>query len=490
MGVTNCDIRADRINLLEYDMGGYKSAYNYILSRKGTYIADSSDSSRIGSAFGEPGDPAQQGPELVPANASGTLETITNGSGEAIYQIRVAVGTEESENQWSNTFAVKKSEPLEEMWRNVAMLSAVSVIGIAFLVFLVVFIIQRALRPVEPIMKLARNMEAGLLSTRVEVNADNELGELAGIFHSTSATLGSYVEEISEVLGEIARGNLSLQIKQNYMGDFKPIKGSLDKILAGLNQTLLTISTAAEEVNTGASQVSSGAQALAAGAAEQAATVEELSHSLTQVAEQAQNNMEHVRTASHCARLAGEDIAAGNRHMEELTDAMSHIDSASGQIASISKTIEDIAFQTNILALNAAVETARAGASGKGFAVVADEVRNLATKSAEAAKQASQLVERSIASVAEGSQITDQTARVLQSAQRKAKEMDESILQIEQASFKQTDSIEQIRQGLSQVSAVVQTNAATAEENSATSEEMSSQAAMLHKEVGRFTLNS
>jgi len=187
---------------------------------------------------------------------------------------------------------------------------------------------------------------------------------------------------------------------------------------------------------------------------------------------------------------AGNGVEIGNEHMGQLTEAMMEINSASSQIANITKVIEDIAFQTNILALNAAIEAARAGNAGKGFAVVADEVRNLAAKSAEAAKQTASLIQTSVDTISKGTQMTTQTAQILMDIREKTKLVIDNIKNIENASIEQAAAIEQIKQGLNQVSSVVQTNAATAEENSATSEEMSAQAATLHDEVSKFKLSS
>lgn len=173
-----------------------------------------------------------------------------------------------------------------------------------------------------------------------------------------------------------------------------------------------------------------------------------------------------------------------------MTKAMENISASSFQIANITKVIEDIAFQTNILALNAAIEAARAGEAGKGFAVVADEVHNLAAKSAEAAKQTTGLVEHSNAAVKEGSEITHETAQILEEVEQKTKAATERITKIKLASAEQAIAIEEIKLELSQVSSVIQTNAATAEENSATSEEMSAQAIALSEEVEKFELKS
>lgn len=287
----------------------------------------------------------------------------------------------------------------------------------------------------------------------------------------------------------MSHGDMRIRVDMDYIGDFAAIKQAMQNTTSALNDTLSIINTAAEQVSTGAAQVSSGAQALASGSTEQASSVEELTVSIGKIAEQATENSENVKTATQYVEEAVAGVGTGNEHMEQLTEAMAEIGSASDQITNITKVIEDIAFQTNILALNAAIEAARAGNAGKGFAVVADEVRNLAAKSAEAAKQTAELIQASVVTVNKGTQTTAQTAQILHEVGEKAKMVNDSIIKIEQASAEQAGAIEQIKEGLAQVSSVVQTNAATAEENSATSEEMSAQAATLQEEVGKFKLS-
>ena len=362
---------------------------------------------------------------------------------------------------------------------------------VAAVIAALLWFLQRTIaRPLSEMSGIAGEMARGSLNLSVHHKSKDELGLLAASLQTMVTALTGYIRDISEKLTQMSGGDMRIRVDMDYVGDFAAIKQAMEKISSSLNQTLLTIHTAAEQVSTGSAQVAGGAQALAAGSTEQAASVEQLSASVAKVAEQAESNLAHVKDATQYVLQAGTNVRDGSEHMTRLTQAMANIGSASGQIASITKVIEDIAFQTNILALNAAIEAARAGSAGKGFAVVADEVRNLAAKSAEAAKQTAELIRRSVDTVAEGTQITAQTARILQSVEENADLVNESIVRISEASAQQAAAIEQIKQGLNQVSSVVQTNAATAEENSATSEEMSAQAAALKEEIGKFRLDA
>lgn len=367
----------------------------------------------------------------------------------------------------------------------------VSVVLSVVLTLILTFVIRKSiLTPIKEIVDVYDEMSKGNMQVKINYESKDEMGKMAQSIRKTNAFIISYLHDISEKLKLMAQGDMQIDMDMDYIGDFAVIKKSIEDTASSLNHTLQTINTAAEQVSTGASQVSSGAQALATGSTEQASSVEELSVTVTKVAEQAAANSENVKVATQYVEQAGTGVETGNEHMRQLTEAMTEINSTSSQIANITKVIEDIAFQTNILALNAAIEAARAGNAGKGFAVVADEVRNLAAKSAEAAKQTADLIQASVSTVSKGTQITTQTAQVLSDVRKKTKLVVESIIKIDDASTEQAAAIEQIKQGLNQVSSVVQTNAATAEENSATSEEMSAQAATLHEEVGKFKLNN
>ena len=355
-------------------------------------------------------------------------------------------------------------------------------------IILCLYIIRSITKPLKEIEVASSMLADGNLSATITYESKDEFGSVSNSFRTVIDTLRIYIFDISEKLGEISKGNLDLSIDTNYKNDFSPIRESLENIVTSQSNTFSLIAISADQVNSGAEQMSSSSQILASGATEQAATVEELNASIASVTEQAEQNVKFVEVASNYVLDAENGIKNSNEYMHKLNSAMKEIGESSAKISSITKVIEDIAFQTNILALNAAVESARAGEAGKGFAVVADEVRNLAAKSAEAAKQTSDLIQNSVSTVSEGEKLANETSRVLQEVADRALRAVDAIKKIEESSAAQTLSIEEINQGLSQVSAVVQSNAATAEESSASSEELAAQANMLKEEVNKFKL--
>lgn len=350
------------------------------------------------------------------------------------------------------------------------------------------FIAKSVTNPLKEIQNAAYELAEGNLKATVTYSSKDELGVLSEALRNTFQKLNEYITDLGRGLQALSEGNLTPSPVTEFKGDFVALEQSLISTFQAMNVTMKKINQAAELVSTGSEQVSSGAQALSQGATEQASSVEELAATIQDISKQVQSNAESAITASNKAADAGQQVEISNQHMWEMQEAMAEIAEKSSQIGKIIKTINDISFQTNILSLNAAVEAARAGAAGKGFAVVASEVKQLAEKSSEAVKDTTALIESTVNAVTKGAQITESTASSLLAVVENVKETSGIIRQISEASKHQALSIEQITQGINQVSAVVQTNSATAEESAAASEELSGQAQTLKEQVRRFQL--
>lgn len=301
-------------------------------------------------------------------------------------------------------------------------------------------------------------------------------------------TLSRYVEDIDHSMGEMANGNFDFESSDQYIGDFKNIETSIAAFRTTLSSTLEQIRRSAQQVSFDSNQVSSGAQCLAQSATEQASSVEKLSAEVVDISEQIKRTSENTTQLKQLAHVVGGEVTASGDQMAEMVAAISEIRKTSEQIGKIIKTIEDIAFQTNILALNASVEAARAGAAGKGFAVVADEVRSLANKSSDAAKQTNTLIDASVLSVANGVRLADTTAASLAEVVTGAARITTLIEQIAEACTQQTQSITQVKAGVEQINSSIQINSATSEESAAASEELNGQADMMKVLVSNFKL--
>lgn len=367
------------------------------------------------------------------------------------------------------------------------------IFAIVFIILiLVIYLISRGISmPVKELARISNQLAAGDLNIKVNINSSDETGLVAEAMGKTVKRLSSYIDyidEISQVLDQIAGKDLVFELKYDYSGEFSKVKTSLLNIKKTLNDTLEHITRTSFDVASGASHISAGAQNMAQGATEQASSVEELAASISELSTQVNQNAKDAESADMLISQTVAELTASNHQMQKLREAMENINSSSGEIGKVIKTIEDIAFQTNILALNAAVEAARAGASGKGFAVVADEVRNLASKSSDAAKETTQMIEASIRSVHIGNQLANEAAETMLKLVSDSGKTTAAIRRISEATSSQAAAISQVSLGIEQISGVVQNNSATAEESAAASEQLSSQSQILKQLTEEFHL--
>ena len=395
-------------------------------------------------------------------------------------------------SDWAAVAYVSRGEVLQELNQLTGSMLLVAVLAVLVLVVLVVIQVRRVIgRPVQELSRVATRIAQGELNQKIHYHSNDELGVLADDFNQVTLQLRSYVtyiNEIADTLREIADGNLTFTLQQEYNGEFEKIKSSLEEISYALNGIMGQLRAASKDVAAGAEQVSNSATTLSQGSTEQAAEVETLAGHINAVSDSVHKIAQGAQEARRLSQAVKDGLLSSNDKMKNMTVVIQRISDKSTEIHKVVKTIEDIAFQTNILALNAAVEAARAGAAGKGFAVVADEVRALAGKSSEAAQETTVLLSQTVESMDEGVQAAQDTATSMLDVVAHADEMSKLIDGIADYTRQQDVNAEEITQGIGQISTVVQTNVATAEESAAASEELSGQAAMLRELVSRFQL--
>ena len=363
-------------------------------------------------------------------------------------------------------------------------LIVICVVCIIVMMALCFFITRTITGPVSKLSIAARKLAVGDVDTDCTKMHDDDLGELMDAFGNMAET----IKEQAAIADAISKGDLTIEVTPRSEKDL--LGKALQRLVENNNKALGSVQESTMQVTIGAEQVANASQALAQGSTEQASALQQVTASINEIAEKTKKNASEATTANDLVNTVRNMAEDGNGQMKSLTGAMNDINDSSETISKIIKTIDDIAFQTNILALNAAVEAARAGSAGKGFAVVAEEVRNLAGKSAEAAKNTSDLIANSTDAVHIGTEIAQNTADVLHDVVTSIQSVVEAIDHIAIVSNEQSESVEQVSEGINQIAEVVQNNSATAEESAAASEQLSAEAACMKELVGRFSLAS
>lgn len=364
------------------------------------------------------------------------------------------------------------------------------IFGAAFMLTILMLGIlrKRIISPIYVLLESAEKIEQGNLEEEIPYVSRDEFGELADSFRQIQASLKDVIMDVKTNLERMGGNDFCVEIHANYRGEFEMIRESMEAISDYLSMALLRINESADQVAGGSDQVAAGAQMLSQGATQQASSVEELAATINELTSHVAQNADSASNATRTAKEVKDYAVESGKRMAEMLEAISNISDRSKEIGKIIKTIEDIAFQTNILALNAAVEAARAGEAGKGFAVVADEVRNLAGKSAEASNNTAEMIKESLKAVENGAAIADETAQSLKNVVEGVQGITQAIEDISASSGEQASSLSQVTIGIDQISSVVQTTSATAEESAASSEELSDQARKLKELVGQFRL--
>lgn len=481
LGIITTEISSEVFNELDMSTLGYENVFFDVLDNQNNFVYSNNPDAKgknLGDLIGQ-----KYNDMLVEKMQS--KEAFFQRDGQVRYYVPLQI---EGVDWWVQT---AMTIPHFDQEKNQLLFALIlSEVIIFILVQIINFLrISNALKPLKKISEAGKEVAGGNFDVEIHYPQQDEIGELSRSISEVIGRSKKIVFDLRDRLDAMAGGNFTENLEsEEYVGDYAPLLESLKHIQEDMNKTLQEVHASSVQVLSSAEQVNTGAQSLSQGATEQASSIEELSANMQDISHSIQAS---TKTAGEAYKLQGEAgvaVLQSNEKMEEMRKAMDDITAKSNEISKIIKTIDDIAFQTNILSLNAAIEAARAGAAGKGFAVVADEVGNLAQKSAKAAQNTGLLIEETIEAVEKGAKITEETAESLNSVSKSTEEVNTLIEKISSASSKDLEGITSLNQGLQQISSVVQANSATAEQSAAASEELTGQANKMNELVERFRL--
>ena len=347
--------------------------------------------------------------------------------------------------------------------------------------------------PILHLNETANQLANGKLDVEIVIETEDEIGMLGQSLGKTVDRLKEYIvyiEEISYALGEMANGNLNVELKQNYVGEFAILKEGIDNIADSMTTVLRNIMESANQVSVGADELANASQGLAESSTTQAAAVEELTATSETVVEQVQANKEGAEKSAKGTAYVNNLMLQNQEQMDRMTQAMDKINETSKQVVGIIKTIEEIADQTNLLSLNASIEAARAGEAGRGFAVVAGEIGKLADESSKAANTTRDLISISITEIEKGNTIVDEVMKSIEEVVEAVKGLDIITNESAKNAVLQAENMQQISLGIEDISQSIQDNSEMAQQSSATSQELAAQASNLNELVQQFQLKN
>lgn len=480
-GVAGIDISMDNMNEV---MGSYKigkKGYVFLVSAEGVIIY-------------HPKEDVRQ-KKITEVNISQNVIDAVPSDEERFlkYKADGAVKYGVAEKTGETGYTVISNMPFMEYYSMIfGMVAALIVIFITGLFMIVLSIKKSAAKLSKPIKELnhtAQQLAAGDLDVHLEINSEDEIGELGESIKKTVTRLKEYIlyiDETSEVLANMADGRLSIELKNDYAGEFQKIKNAMLNISASMSNVMKGINETAEQVSIGASELADASQMLAEGAQTQAASVQELANRTSTVSGQVQESRKDAELSAKATVRVTTMMEQNQDNMKKMMEAMEEIRTTSHQVVGIIQTIEEIAEQTNLLSLNASIEAARAGELGKGFAVVADEIGKLALESSKAASMTRELIGVSMEEINKGNEIAGGVMASLEESVDAVDRVNEMIKKTAENAVLQAENVEQIRIGIDSIAQGVNDNSAVSEETYATSEQLATQTVTLNEMVQRF----
>lgn len=483
VGAAGIDVGIDTIvNMMSnYTIG--KEGYTMLLSSDGTFVYHP-NSSLIDTKIQDM-NISDSVAKAISSQSSQILRYKVNG--ERKYGYIMPIGN----TGFIALSSIPNSQYYSSLVRAVIMLIVMMVLGEGFIIFLIGRLSGKIVRPLIQLNDVAMELANGNLDVSIDVKTDDEVGELAVAIDKTVHRLKEYIDyidEISQVLADMADGKLAINLKYAYVGEFEKVKDALNHISESMTEVMTSIVEGANQVSVGSDDLAKAAQGMAENTETQAASIEELLATATSVAEQVKLNKDNSDKSAAYTNEVAQVMETSKSQMAQMREAMDKIQESSKQVVGVIKAIEDIASQTNLLSLNASIEAARAGDAGKGFAVVAGEIGGLANESANAVNTTRDLINVSLEEIEKGNTIVNDVITSLDNAVERVRIANGMIQDTAKTADTQMKSIDQIRDGIQDMSQVVQDNSAMAEETSATSEELAAQSVTLNELVQRFDL--